>query len=253
MTDDLLARATRALREESAGDDASARLTRARVLGSLQEGRVRRRTRVAFLIPIAATFAAASAFGAAGGRAERAFDAVARVFGVHRDAPTVKPPRPTSHRTGAASAPPAERTREAAPPNPEPVAPPTPEPAPAPVAVAATSSPVVTTAAGERSRAAVTGGAGSSASDPAFELYKAAHRVHFVERDDERALAAWNAYLRAAPGGSFAIEARYNRALCLVRLQRATEARTALEPFAKGRYGGYRQAEAAKLIEALPN
>jgi hypothetical protein len=237
------------LREESAGDDASARLTRARVMGSLQEGRVRRRTRVAFLIPIAATFAAASAFGAAGGRAERAFDAVARVFGVHRDAPTVKPSRSTSQRTGAASVPAAEPV----PPDPVPVAPPTPEPTPAPVAVAATSSPVVTTAAGERSRTLSSGSAGTAASDPAFDLYKAAHRVHFVERDDARALTAWNAYLKAAPGGSFAIEARYNRALCLVRLKRATEARTALEPFAKGRYGGYRQAEAAKLIEALPD
>ena len=78
MTDDLLARATRALREESAGDDASARLTRARIMGSLQEGRVRSRTRVAFLIPIAATFAAATAFGAADGRAGRALDAVAQ-------------------------------------------------------------------------------------------------------------------------------------------------------------------------------
>jgi hypothetical protein len=253
MTDDLLARATRALREESAGDDASARLTRARVLGSLNEGRVRHRTRVAFLIPIAATFAAATAFGAAGGRAERAFDAVARVFGVHRSAPSVKPQRPKPNR---ASAPVSTAPAPVAPKAPEPlapVAPLAPEPTPTPVAVAGTSSPVATTAAGERSRPLVSGGAGAPSHDPAFELYRAAHRAHFVEHDSERALAAWNAYLRAAPGGSFAMEARYNKGLCLVRLERTAEARAALEPFAQGRYGGYRRAEAQRLIDALPN
>lgn len=251
MTDDLLARATRALREESAGDDASARLTRARIMGSLQEGRVRSRTRVAFLIPIAATFAAATALGAADGRAGRALDAVARVLGVHRNAPAVKTPRPLSHRAGGASAQTQARPAEPVAPAPEVVAPPTPEPAPTPVAVVPTPSPVSTTAAGERPRAPASGSAGASSRDPAFELYKAAHRAHFVERDDARALTAWNAYLKAAPGGSFAMEARYNRALCLMRLGRGSEARTALEPFAQGRYGGYRQAEATKLLGAL--
>jgi hypothetical protein len=251
MTDDLLARATRALREESAGDDASARLTRARIMGSLQEGRVRSRTRVAFLIPIAATFAAATAFGAADGRAGRAFDAVARVLGVHRNAPHVKTPRPVSHRAGTAGPQgPARAAAPVAPPVPEVAAPPPPEPTPAPVAAAPTSSPVAATAAGERSRGA-SGSAGGSSSDPTFELYKTAHRAHFVDRDDSRALTAWNAYLKAAPGGSFAMEARYNRALCLMRLGRGDEARVALEPFAKGRYGGYRQSDAAKLIDAL--
>jgi hypothetical protein len=246
MTDDLLSRSTQALREESSGDDASAQLTRARVLGSLNEGRVRHRTRVAFLLPIAATFAAATAFGAAGGRAERAFDAVARVFGVHRSAPSVKAPRSMPNRAAAPSTAAPERAPEA-------LAPPPPETTPAPVAVAASSSPVVTTATGERSRLPTSGGAGAPTHDPAFELYRVAHRAHFVEHDSERALAAWNAYLLAAPGGSFAMEARYNRALCLVRLDRAAEARNALEPFAQGRYGGYRKAEAQRLIDALPD
>jgi hypothetical protein len=119
------------------------------------------------------------------------------------------------------------------------------------VAVAATSSPVSTTAAGERPRSSPSGGAGAPSRDPAFELYRAAHRAHFQEHDSARALTAWNEYLRAAPNGSFAMEARYNRALCLVRLSRAAEARSALEPFAKGQYGGYRQADAQKLIDAL--
>jgi hypothetical protein len=37
----------------------------------------------------------------------------------------------------------------------------------------------------------------------------------------------------------------------LVRLGRNAEARTALEPFASGAFGGYRKAEASALLERL--
>ncbi|MGK3993163.1 hypothetical protein [Sorangium sp. So ce1024] len=84
-------------------------------------------------------------------------------------------------------------------------------------------------------------------------LYQAAHRAHFVDRDPSAALAAWNAYLAAAPRGRFAVEAQYNRALCLVRLGRTDEARRALEPFAQGAFGGYRQTESRSLLEAMSN
>jgi hypothetical protein len=87
--------------------------------------------------------------------------------------------------------------------------------------------------------------------DDPDELYRAAHRVHFVERDWLRALAAWEQYLRAAPAGRFALEARYNRALDLVRLGRRDEARAALRPFVRGDLAGYRQREASALLEAL--
>ncbi|XYH92610.1 tetratricopeptide repeat protein [Sorangium sp. So ce1128] len=82
-------------------------------------------------------------------------------------------------------------------------------------------------------------------------LYQAAHRAHFVERNPSAALDAWNAYLAAAPRGRFAVEAQYNRALCLVRLGRTDEARRALEPFAQGVHGGYRQTESRSLLEAM--
>jgi hypothetical protein len=82
-------------------------------------------------------------------------------------------------------------------------------------------------------------------------LYRVAHRRHFGENDASGALAAWDAYLSAAPRGRFATEAGYNRALCLVRLGRSAEARAALEPYATGRYGSYRQREASALSEAL--
>lgn len=81
--------------------------------------------------------------------------------------------------------------------------------------------------------------------------YRAAHALHFDEHDPARAIDAWDAYLRAYPSGRFALEARYNRALCLVRLGRTGEAREALAPFVAGTHGGYRQQEATQLVEAL--
>jgi hypothetical protein len=246
MTDDLLARATKSLRDETADDGGSGRFTRARIMASAQERRVRKRTRVAFLIPIAATFVAASAVGATGGP-KQALEAVARVFGIHRAEPAVQAKEPSIARgSGTTRRPERPALQPPEPPPREETAPPPPPPAPEPVPPraeppkASSESPRVSASAGS-----------AQATDPAFELYRTAHRVHFVEHDSARALAAWDAYLRAAPRGSFAVEARYNRALCLVRLKRTTEAQAALTPFAEGRYGGYRQAEAARLLEAL--
>lgn len=82
-------------------------------------------------------------------------------------------------------------------------------------------------------------------------LYAAAHRLHFVEHNPGAALAAWDTYLRAAPRGRLSTEAHYNRALCLVRLGRSAEAEESLRSFARGAYGGYRQAEAQTLLDAL--
>jgi hypothetical protein len=80
-------------------------------------------------------------------------------------------------------------------------------------------------------------------------LYKQAHRAHFTERDYARALTAWDRYLASAPGGTFALEARYNRAIALHRLGNRAAAMEALRPFADGAYGRYRQEEARQLIE----
>lgn len=95
--------------------------------------------------------------------------------------------------------------------------------------------------------------AAASASRRAAEerAYRDAHEAHFVSRDPGRALAAWDAYLAAYPSGRFAPEARYNRALMLVRLGRRHEAREALRPFAEADPGGYRRAEARQLLDAL--
>ena len=78
-----------------------------------------------------------------------------------------------------------------------------------------------------------------------------AHRQHFAGGSPGGSLAAWDAFLRTHPHGRYELEARYNRATSLVRLGRLQAARAALSPFAEGEHDGYRQAEAARLIEAL--
>lgn len=82
-------------------------------------------------------------------------------------------------------------------------------------------------------------------------LYESAHRAHFRAQDPARALALWDAYLAGMPEGRFVAEARYNRALCFVRLGRVAEARAALAPFARGSFGAYRQSEARRLLSLL--
>jgi hypothetical protein len=82
-------------------------------------------------------------------------------------------------------------------------------------------------------------------------LYRAAHRAQFSSNDPALALGLWDRYLAAAPNGSLSPEARYNRAIALARLGRNAEAAIALEPFARGDYGAYRQNEANALLNAL--
>lgn len=226
MSEDLLRAATRALRDQSAPADDSARFTRARVMASLHKRERRRSAKLAFLLPIAAVLVGSTAFGAAGGRLPASWQSA---LGMARAADAPSLGRPAEHG--------AELSRRAprllAPPAVLP--PPAPEPAPATV----------------EEPAAVTPAKAAPLADPSHELYRAAHRRHFTEGDSAAALAAWDAYLAAAPRGRFSTEARYNRALCLARLGRSAEARAALEPFATGRFGGYRQREASELSEAL--
>ncbi len=240
MSDDLLTRATAALRDETEDSEAGARFTRARVLASLNETRVKRRTRITFLLPLAACFAAATAWGTSGDNASRLLSFVTQAF---RHEPALAPPSrpagPVSKRDSApAVAPvPAPSESEAAetPPEPEPVL----EPVPAPEAPSRVRAPLPSATAPART------------ADPAHDLYRAAHRAHFAEHDPAAALGAWDAYLRAAPSGRFSLEARYNRALCLIRVGRHEEARSALAPFAAGSHGEYRKAEAQALLDGL--
>jgi TolA-binding protein len=85
----------------------------------------------------------------------------------------------------------------------------------------------------------------ASADDQAFAR---AHTLHFHGADPAAALAAWDDYLRAFPSGRFAPEARYNRAIDLLKLGRNGEARDALQPFADGAFGSYRRDEARAIL-----
>jgi hypothetical protein len=87
--------------------------------------------------------------------------------------------------------------------------------------------------------------------DPELADYRRAHEAHFRGGDDAAALVAWDRYLERWPDGRMGPEARYNRAVLLVRLGRHEAAAAALRPFAEGRFGGYRRAEATALLETL--
>jgi len=173
-------------------------------------------------LPIAATFVAASAWATANGAPQRLLQSLERLI-----APA---PPSVAHRPPVAKAAPNSLSEPV--PTPalsEPVDVPVPDlPLPLPPSASTPAAP-----------------------DPTLALYRAAHSAHFVAHDPARALAAWDTYLAAAPNGQFAPEAKYNRALSLVRLGRTAEARAALEPFALGNYGGYRKSDASALLERL--
>lgn len=235
MTDELLKSATRALHDETAEDGGDGRFTRARVMASLHQGKVKRRTRLAFILPIAACLAAGTAWGAATGRLPEVFRAVGQLVGYSKEA---SPPK--EHR--AAASPEVASTAEA-------LVPPPPLDVPAePVAVAKPEPLKLGPAPSAKASAASSSSAAFRDADG--DLYRLAHEAHFSSHDYARALAGWNAYLQAAPAGRLATEARYNRAICLLRLGRDAEARQALEPFASGKLG-YRQNEARELLDEL--
>ncbi len=112
--------------------------------------------------------------------------------------------------------------------------------------------PVSTAAAGAAATGAITPDqpTAPATDDPAEALYREAHALHFRGGDAGAAVAAWERYLAAAPRGRFAPEARYNRALALLRAGRREEGLRALAPFASAPAGSYRQAEAQRLLDA---
>jgi hypothetical protein len=242
--DELLDRATRALRETTAaasGETEVAATTLARLDRSLGARGASRRVRGRFVrwmvMPMAASFLVFAAWASASGRLAHWVS-----LRSHEDAEHATPP------TGSLpSTPPAPRLLPAAPvsvasrattPSLEEV-PPTPTLTPSP-------TPETSASARRALRPAPAQAADVDA------LYREAHDAHFVRRDPAAALAAWDRYLAAAgPGGRFTLEARYNRALSLVRLGRREEAAAALQAFARGEYGGYRRDEATELLRTL--
>ena len=263
--DDILTRASSALRERAREPSTAASRTRALVLLRASR-RAQRGKLLVSLAPLAAVFAISTAWASTHQELPRAWDRVLGLF-ASKGAGTSAPAhagiatavvRPVA--IAATAAPPDERESTAAPevsidalPQASPSSSLSPlerraEP-PAPYA----SSRVVREAAPDAVIAQARPAAPLAVphEDDEARLYAEAHRAHFVDGDPSSALQAWNAYLTAAPEGTFAPEARYNRAVTLVRLGRLDEARRALEPFARGVYGGYRTREAAALLDAI--
>lgn len=252
MSDDLdiLKRATKALRDEGEPAPDDLRRLRARVTEGVRVQQRRRSRLWTAVFPIAAVLVATTAWAAGTGRLGAA---LRRLFA----------PEPTVIATAPAPiAPtnPAPAPTPIAMPEPTPIAMPEPTPAPSttptptptptpthtpsPIAMPSTTPSVAVV----EPPPAVVEDAGSID----LALYKKAHKLHFVDKDPAGALAAWDEYLSSSPSGAFVAEARYNRAICLVKLGRKAEAKAALQPFADGAVaGGYRKDDARKLIEAL--
>ncbi len=218
---------TRALRDahdlEASADGALGRRRLERAL--VAEHRTKRR-RVGVYVLLAASFVGLTAWAGTTGRLPRAVRYL-ESLATTEEPPPVSAPLPTFE-------PPAPAPFEP-PPSAPPAPPPAPAPAPEPARVPSrlpSSSPPPTP-------------------DP-DALYREASAAHFDRKDYALALAAWDRYLAAAgPAGRFTVEARYSRAIALLRLGRREEARTALEPFARGEYGGYRRDDATRLVDSL--
>jgi len=266
MKQDLLKQATHAL-SESGHDQQGGRYTRERLMASLHDRRRRSNTRFAVLLPMAAIFVGSTAFAAVTGRLETMMVSALDVVGlVPKAAPWSGDVPAASPRSAAGAAGPTRKATQspapasaAAEPEGVPEAPQAaPGPAPVPVPDAAPEAPSTEPASERAAPASQTreprGGSLSArtpAETDAHEVYRRAQAAHFKSHDLGEALRGYEAYLAAQPAGRFAVDARYNRALCLVRLGRQAEARAELERFAGGSYGGYRQADARRLLAAL--
>jgi tetratricopeptide (TPR) repeat protein len=230
MSGNDLDAAVRALRTRFAGSSSVSQASEDAIVARLGERR-RKRARLGWLLPIAAVLAVSSAWA----NSEQLRAGLRWLSGGTRTTVATTAPR-------AQRALPKEVAARAA-----------------PIASSAPAPKLDPPRAPSRARAHVRSPAPDLAND-ADALYAEAHHLHFVEQNPARALLAWDRYLSAAPAGEFALEARYNRAVCLVRLGRNEQALSALEPFARGDYGPYRRADAQSLIreierraQSLPN
>jgi hypothetical protein len=264
MTDDLLDRSVQAYRAEYRGSALDTRAIRRDILVRAGARRRKKLALTGVALPVAATFFVSAAVAASHVGFPRLED-VERWFGVARlDAsahvPTperlpgapperhVAPPPVTAPALDVEA--PSEPPRNA-------------EPAPAPSRLRSPvkssrlradgperrSSSVATVEPSPRASATV---ADTRPNLLAQDLaaYQRAHRLHFHGGDPAAALDGWNAYLTQYPAGTFAPEARFNRAVCLLRLGRRNEARQILAPIAESRFA-YGRERARALLTAM--
>jgi hypothetical protein len=256
---DSLRRMTRALRESRTGKYPDAGETKAAILAEAATKSRRRRFGIVWLVPLAAVLVFSTAAAAVGAARRTAWHRyLQRIMG--GEAPVAALAPAPAQRAAPGEAAPIEEPAPASAPeapatvaNVAPVANVMPVTNAAPVANVAKrpTKHVVREATRAEAPPEVPTPPPAVVDDVDGRLYARAHEAHFVQRDAAAALREWDAYLAAQPDGRFALEAKYNRALCLVRLDRLEEAKASLRPFRDGRYGSYRQIEAARLLDAL--
>jgi len=234
--------AFRALSEQTTEPRNSGMATRRAVLARVQARKRNRARLVSICVPIAAVLVISAAWAAASGRLAR--------WAMSSSVPGLAAPSAYKDKASALS---------------DPLRPLASSSASLPIAplssggsgasVGTLNAPLTTGAPPERlvvpHPVALPSSAERSVSPREQALYETAHRAHFAARAPAAALPAWDEYLAEFPNGRFSLEARYNRAICLVRLGRHDEARAALQPFANGEAGGYRQQDAIALLDAL--
>lgn len=230
MTDDALSPWIRAYCDENSGASLDARAIRRRVLAFGGARQRRHLFVVRYVLPVAATFFGSVALAASQGALPR-LDEVRAWLGVtEARAPEVMP-------AGARRS----KVRAHAPTVTRPSAPAL-QPVPA-VALEDLAVQAEPPSSGPR-----------TSPDPLhadLAAYEEAHRLHFHASDASRALTGWNSYLAFHPGGTFAPEAHLNRAVCLLRLGRRSEARAALEGLAATPSGAYAGDRARALLDAM--
>ncbi len=246
--DDLLSSATEAVRELPVDADGAA--TRLRVRRSLEASHRGRRQLAGFLTGSGILLAGTMSWAFATGRAEAVWRAIVDPAPVHEERMEPEPPAlPVREPPAEPPPPPAPAETRPTPAEPPALAPAETRPTPA-----EPPPPAPRVEAPARRAAAVRPMRPMRPMRPIEALYRRAHELHFRGADHAAALAAWEAYLAAEPTGRFVAEARYNRALLLIRIGRYAEARAALAPYARGEIaGGYRRAEATRLLERLPD
>jgi len=224
MNDDLLTRATASLRGSTAPSLPGQRGEIERIVAEVRVRARRRRRLLLLMMQIAALTLGAGAWAAASGRLSRV---LAHFTPATIDvAPVPRPPARGRAPVNAAPAAAEPAVMSGAPPA-APVLPAPPRGGARPAAAPVTGAP------------------------HAADLYRLAHEAHFVRRDWAAAVRAWDHYLAADKTGQLVPEARFNRALALARLGRTQEAADALQLFADGEYGSYRQDDARRLLQHL--
>jgi tetratricopeptide (TPR) repeat protein len=266
MTDDVLAPWIAAYREENPGTALDANAIRRRVFAAFASRQRRRFGAMRFVLPVAATFFGSVALAASQGVLPR-LDEVREWLGMSASGKRAAEDGRVRGAVEVCRAPPPAVRRDdalrAAEPERPAIAPPPFSIADLPVGPSA-PTPVA------RSKAAPVGRSGAAPVAPSetapapleapherrdalsadLRAYQTAHRLHFDGGDPLRALAAWDAYLDAYPADTFAPEARFNRAVCLLRLGRRAEARSVLVPIAESSFAFGRD-RARALLDAM--